>query len=104
MPYYEVINKQLKPPVSTLRKQGFPSVIFVDDSYLQGNTETECEDNVQATIFLHRKLGFTINDVQLILIQTQVIEFLEFILSSLDMTIELNERKIVNIKKKIIEL
>ena len=31
-------TKMLKPPFATLQKQGFISVIFVDDSYLQGNT------------------------------------------------------------------
>ena len=99
-----LFNEQLKPKFNTLRKQGYPSVIFVDDSYLQGNTKPECEDNVQATICLLKKLGFTINEEKSILIPTQAIEFLGFIISSLDMTMELNERKITDIKKKISEL
>ena len=69
-----LLNKQLKPQF-TLRKQGYSSVIFVDDSYLQGETKTECEDNVQATIYLLRKLGFTINDEKSVLIPIQVIGF-----------------------------
>ena len=102
-PAMRLFNKQLKPPFSALRKQGYPSVIFVDDSYLQGNTKTECEDNVWVTIHLLRKLGFTINDEKSVFCPTQVIEFLGFIISSLDMTIRLNEKKIADIKKKIIE-
>ena len=76
----------------------------MNDSYLQGNNKTECEDNVRATIFLLRKFGFTINDEKSVFIPTQVTEVLGFIISSLDMTIKLNERKIADIKKKIIEL
>ena len=36
-----VFTKMLKPPFATLQKQNFISVIFVDDSYLQGNTMGE---------------------------------------------------------------
>ena len=36
-----VFTKMLKPPFATLQKQNFISVIFVDDSYLQGNTRGE---------------------------------------------------------------
>ena len=102
-PAMRLFNKQLKPPFIALRKQGYPSLIFVDDSYLQGNTKTECEDNVWVTIHLLRKLGFTINDEKSVFCPTQVIEFLGFIISSLDMTVRLNEKKIADIKKKVIE-
>ena len=102
-PAMRLFNKQLTPPFSALRKQRYPLVIFVDDSYLQGNTKTECEENVWVTIHLLRKLGFTINDEKSVFCPTQVIEVLGFIISSLDMTIRPNEKKIADIKKKIIE-
>ena len=44
-----LFTKLLKPAYSTLRKQGFQSVGYIDDSYLQGITKPECENNVQAT-------------------------------------------------------
>ena len=47
-----VVTKMLKPPFSTLRKQGFISVIFVDDSYLQGGTRDECLENVNESVSL----------------------------------------------------
>ena len=45
-----VFTKMLKPPFVTLRKQGFISVIFVDDCYLQGSTRGECLENVHKTL------------------------------------------------------
>ena len=56
-----VFTKMLKPPFATLRKHGFISVIFVDDSYLQGSTRDECVENVHKTVSLLGSLGFTIH-------------------------------------------
>ena len=56
-----VFTKMLKPPFATLRKQGFTSVIFVDDSYLQGSIRGECLENVHKTVNLLASLGFTIH-------------------------------------------
>ena len=55
-----LFTKLLKPPFSILRTHGYLSVVFVDDSYLQGHTFSTCEDNVNATVDLLQFLGFTI--------------------------------------------
>ena len=55
-----LFTKLLKPPFSILRTHGYLSVVFVDDSYLQGHTFSTCEDNVNATVDLLQLLGFTI--------------------------------------------
>ena len=78
--FKSLLKNQLKPPSNTLRKQDYPSVVFVNDSYSQGNAKTECEENFQATIYLLKNLGFTINDERSVLTPTQVIEFWGFIL------------------------
>ena len=52
-----IFTKILKPVFGHLR-QGHLSVIFVDDSYLQGDTEQEFMDNIKATVDLLLKLGF----------------------------------------------
>ena len=66
-----VFTKMLKPPFATLRKQGFISVIFVDDSYLQGSTRGECLENVRKTVSLLASLGFTIHKEKSVLKRTQ---------------------------------
>ena len=47
-----IFTKVLKLVYSNLRQKGHLSVAFVDDLYLQGDTETECLENVKATIAL----------------------------------------------------
>ncbi len=36
-PAMRIITKLLKPPFSALKREGHESVIFVDDTYLQGD-------------------------------------------------------------------
>jgi len=58
-PAMREFTKITKPPFAVLRSQRHISVCFVDDSYLQGSNYLECQSNVQETINLLRKLGFT---------------------------------------------
>ena len=39
-------TKLLKPVYSTLRSQGYLNVGYIDDSYLQGDSKTECRSNI----------------------------------------------------------
>ena len=77
-----VFTKILKPPFSHLRAQGFLSVVFVDDTYLQGDTYAQCLSNVQTTIDTLQNLGFTIHAEKSILEPKQEIEFLGFVINS----------------------
>ena len=56
-----VLTKMLKLSFATLPKQGFISIIFVDDSYLQKRTRGECLENVHKTVSLLASLGLTIH-------------------------------------------
>ena len=40
----QIFTKILKPVYANLRQKGHLSVVFVDYSYLQGDTETECSE------------------------------------------------------------
>ena len=62
-----IFTKILKPVYANLRDKGHLSVLFVDDTYLQGDSETECLGNVEATIVLLKYLGFTIHEGKSIL-------------------------------------
>ena len=96
-----IFTKVMKVPFSFLRKKGLLSVIFVDDTYLQGNSYQDCLENVQQTIATLRNLGFTIHVGKSVLKPTQQIEFLGFILNSVTMTVSLSKRKTEHIKSKI---
>ena len=94
-PALRMFTKVLKLPFGFLRSQGHQSVIYADDSYLQGHSFEACQENVWVTVHLLQKLGFTIHPDKSILIPTQV--FLGFVITSLDMTISLTPEKIEKI-------
>ena len=67
------------PTYAYLRQKSYLSVIFVDDSYLQGYIKQESLQNIEATLSLLESLGFTIHKGNSILNPTQDIEFLGFV-------------------------
>ena len=103
-PAMRIFTKILKPPFSALRRKGHESVVFVDDTYLQGDNFEDCRQNVISTINLLRKLGFTIQNEKSVLIPTQSIQFLGFILNTISMRISLSHEKSASIKKHIIHI
>ena len=56
---HAVIEKISKIQFSILRRKGFLSAVYVDDSYLQGDDYENCFSNVLNTIEILRSLGFT---------------------------------------------
>ena len=56
-----IFNKVLKPLFAYLRKQGLPSVVYVDDTILRGHIFEECQDNVFSTLTCLDHLGFYIH-------------------------------------------
>ena len=97
----QIFTKSLKPVFGYLQNQGYISVIFVDDSYLQGGTKHECMHNINATIDLLSSLGFSINTGKSVLIATQKIEFLGFLIGSKNMKILLTNKKVEHLTLKI---
>ena len=97
----QIFTKSLKPVFGYLQNQGYISVIFVDDSDLQGGTKHECMHNINATIDLLSSLGFSINTGKPVLIATQKIEFLGFLIDSKNMKILLTNKKAEHLTLKI---
>lgn len=81
-----IFTKTLKPIFSTLRHHGHQSVVYIDDTYLQSETEESCCNNEEATVTLLTKVGFVINPEKSVWQPTQCIEFLGFVLNSVTMT------------------
>ena len=88
-----IFTKILKPAFSHLREEGHTSIIYVDDSLLGGDTYAECLDNVHATMNLLQQLGFVIHPVKSVLIPSQELVFLGFIINTRHMTITLTVEK-----------
>ena len=95
-----IFTKISKIPFSILREKGFLSVVYVDDSYLQGDDYEDWFSNVLNTIEILRSLGFTIPQEKPKFILTQRITFLGLILNSVQMKITLTLEK----KEKILKL
>ena len=75
-----VFTKMSKVPFGYLRSLGHNSVVYVDYSYLQGETYQAYLDNISDTIKLLRELGFVIHTEKSVLIPSQTIVFLGFII------------------------
>ena len=86
-------TKLLKPVYGTLRSQGHLNVGYIDDSYLQGSSLSDCSQNIRATICLFENLGFVINKEKSVLQPCQKLVFLGFILDSILMRVYLTPDK-----------
>ena len=73
------------------------SVIFVDDTYLQGDTKQECLQNIEATVSLLESLCLVIHKGRSIL----NLEFPGFVFNSVTMTISITKGKTEAIVSKI---
>ena len=99
-----LFTKLMKPIFAKLRGEGYVSVAYIDDSYLQGTTIKECKDNIDATFALLTKLGFVVNIQKSELEPKQQITFLGFILNSQNMTVRVTEKKSKKLRQKISDL
>ena len=86
-------TKLLKPVYSTSRSQGYLNVGYIDDSYLQGDSKTECRRNILTTLNLLESLGFLINHEKLVLQPCQKLAFLGFLLDSVNTKVFLTAEK-----------
>ena len=88
-----IFTKILKAVYATLRSMGHLNSGHIDDSYLQEDTSEECHQNVIDTATLFTKLGFYIDPEKSILVPTQQLTFLGFVLDSIAMSVTLTEEK-----------
>ena len=96
-----IFTKLLRLPFGSLWSQAHFSVVYMDDSYLQGDSVSSCRWNINATVSLLQAFGFNINERKSVLTPTQSLEFLGFIINSTDMTITLTPRWKSNIAEKL---
>ena len=83
-----LFTKILKPPPSTLHRQGRISCNYIDDLYLQGQTFDQCKNVEQFDA-----LGFTSHPNKSAFKPSQQLIILGFLIDSVKMTVALTEEK-----------
>ena len=86
-------TKLLKPVFSILRKQGHISVAFIDDDF------NLCIQNVVDTVTLLDIVGFIVHPDKSVLLPTQTIVFLGFVLNSILMQVSLTHERALKLKE-----
>ena len=99
-----IFTKLLKPVFNILRQKGYLSSSYIDDCYLQGATYGECHDNEQETVMLLEDLGFPIHNEKSVLIPSQVLTFLGFVLNSVTITVQLTISRKQKLKTSCLNL
>ena len=88
-----IFTKVMKPPLATLRQDGYTISGYLDDFYLQGGGFQECSNNIKQTVKLFLSLGFTLHQDKCVLTPTKELTFLGFMLNTSFMTLKLSLRK-----------
>ncbi|XP_053381919.1 uncharacterized protein LOC128549340 [Mercenaria mercenaria] len=94
-----LFTKMLKAVFSTLRKMGHTNAIYIDDSFLQSDSQKECINNIRDTLTLVDDLGFTVHSGKSVVEPTQVIAFVGFLIDSVKMIVRPTPEKCEDIKQ-----
>ena len=87
-------TKVLKPPLSTLSLDNITTAAYLDNCINMNPSLNQCWQNTQKLIKLFQTLGFKVNsEPKSDFTPTQNMEFLEFVIESVTMTITLNNNK-----------
>ena len=93
-----IFTKISKVPFGHFRSQGYNSVAYEVDSYLQGDAYQSCLTNILDTVNLLRELGFVIHSDKLLFTPSQTILFFGFIISLKHITLSSTSEKKNKIK------
>ena len=99
-----MFTKLLKPVYANLRQQGHESSGYIDDSYLQGDDFADCVANVKVTAHMFDSLGLITHPEKSVLIPTQRLTYLGFILDSKEMKIYLTPEKTDRLIKLCVDI
>ena len=97
-------TKLLKPVMAILRRVGMKAVIYLDDLLLMNESRQGLLNNRDTAIWLLTSLGFVINMEKSVLVPSQKLEYLGFLIDSRDMLFSLPHKKVVDIKTNCVML
>ena len=92
-------TKLLKLVYAGLRSLGHFCMGHIDDSFLMRYIYASCEENIVQTVNMFLKLGFVIHPTKSVLIPTQELKFLGFLLNNISMSIRLPPRKVTYVRQ-----
>ena len=97
---HETISTKLLKLVHVgLRSLGHFCMGHIDDSFLMRYIYASCEENIVQTVNMFLKLGFVIHPTKSVLIPTQELKFLGFLLNNISMSIRLPPRKVTYVRQ-----
>ena len=89
-----IFTRIMKPVFAEMRKKGFLNSIFIDDSFLLGNTKVICRNNVKLTKEELQRLGFSLNFVKSVEEPCQKLQHLGNVIDSKNMIVFLPDKRI----------
>ena len=98
-----IFTKVMKAPLALLRQKGCTIAGYIDDFFLQGSDFQECVSNLREAIDLFLQLGFTLHPEKSVLLPSQTLIFLGFILDTVSMTVTLTQKKKDKLKSLCLE-
>ena len=93
-----VFTKIMKPVVARLRRTGIGLIIYLDDLLFMNSSKVGLQQDMTTAQYLLENLGFVINHEKSCFQPTQQLEFLGFVVNTLDMTLLLPDCKVEAIK------
>ena len=87
-----------------LRRNLIDILIYIDDSFLRASFYEVCARNIDFTRQFFEQCGFTVNIEKSILVPTQCIEFLGFIIDSVSYSVRVTDTKRLRFQKLIREV
>ena len=99
-----LFTKLTKPLFATLRKRGHMNCPYIDDAWLVGDTASDCRANIKDSVQLSMDCGFVVHPTKSVLVPTQNIIFIGFVLDSVRMTVSLTDKKKLKLRDSAIGL
>ena len=93
-----LFTKILKPVVALLRRAGIRLIIYLDDLLFMHATQEGVREDMATARHLLENLGLVINLEKSVFVPTQKLEFLGFIIHTIDMILVLPDDKVKSIK------
>ena len=97
-------TKITKVPLSDLRLRKIVVSGYIDDFFTKDHTSEGCFNNVLSIAELFDRLGFVIHPDKSVLVPTQEITILGFVINSRKMSVKLEPQKEKNIKRLVNQL
>ena len=99
-----VFTKVLKPFVASIRNKGIRLVIYLDDMAIISSSRELSSQEAAIVVQILESLGFITNKEKSVLIPSQKIVFLGYVIDSVAMTVSLPEEKLNKLKEQTLSL